>query len=409
MVVSDGGSARCKVYSLGSSLSRHLHNLLGGGTSDNGVVYEQNGSAVKLGHHGVELSSNRRLSLLLVGHDESSANISVLDETLSVRDLQLDGTLESSMSRSIGNGDNHVNLLKHLFSGSESCNDVVSKLSSHSQTRSVDGNTVHDRIWSGKVHVLENVRGVRLLGDNLSEDGLSAILLNDNSLSRLDVHPLGEAKGLQSHGLGREHVVLALTGSRGSRTNHQGSDSMRVSETDETVASHHSSAGISSSALSVDATKGSEDILGVDSDLVMLLQLGGEDIQKQLGVGISVNMSVNRLVKVVSQSRGVDKVTVVGHDQSIRRVDVERLSLGVGEGAGSGVSQMSNAHASDQTLYTGLGEDVPDHTVALALIQSTPGTGGNDTTGVLSSVLEEHGTVQKLSGGHAVVIGQKQT
>lgn len=54
-----------------------------------------------------------------------------------------------------------------------------------------------------------------------------------------------------------------------------------------------------------------EDILLVDTEFPGLLEIVGENVETELRVGISVDMSMGIGIKELSQSRGVDEVTVL--------------------------------------------------------------------------------------------------
>jgi hypothetical protein len=118
--------------------------------------------------------------------------------------------------------------------------------------------------------------------------------------------------------------------------------------------------------LSHEVSDGGEDVLLVDSDLARLL-----DIEEELGIGVGVDVSVGVGVEEGTKLGGVGEVSVlagdeskeaietrafgsaaeagwtrgekgpdahVSHDDSVRSVDVERLSLSVGRGTGGRIS-----------------------------------------------------------------------
>ena len=65
------------------------------------------------------------------------------------------------------------------------------KLDAHILSTAIDRDAVHDSVGSRKVDILENVGGVRLLLDNLAENGIAA-LLNKDCLAWLDVADVAE-------------------------------------------------------------------------------------------------------------------------------------------------------------------------------------------------------------------------
>ena len=57
---------------------------------------------------------------------------------------------------------------------------------------------------------------------------------------------------------------------------------------------------------------------------------------------------------------------------------------------------MSHSHASDQTLYGLLVENIPDHTIRLALIEATLWSTCNYSASILSSMLQQRETLTDL-------------
>lgn len=96
--------------------------------------------------------------------------------------------------------------------------------------------------------------------------------------------------------------------------------------------------------------------------------------------------------------------TYVGETDSIRRVDIERLGLGMSRTARRGVSSyitnqttgssnksykvltVADTHPALETSNSSLIKYIPDHTIRLDLIESTTRPASDDTSGVLASV-----------------------
>ena len=70
---------------------------------------------------------------------------------------------------------------------------------------------------------------------------------------------------------------------------------------------------------------------------------------------------------------------------------------------------MTDTHITSEKADSGLRENITSHAIALALVETTSGTAGSDTSGVLTTVLKEVSTLKKLSRSNAVRIGQKKT
>lgn len=82
MGVDDGRSTAGKDNLAGTGLTSHAHNLPAGGSTDNGVIHEQDDTVLELGLHGAELSPDALLPGLLTGQDEGAVDVTVLDETV---------------------------------------------------------------------------------------------------------------------------------------------------------------------------------------------------------------------------------------------------------------------------------------------------------------------------------------
>lgn len=94
----------------------------------------------------------------------------------------------------------------------------------------------------------------------------------------------------------------------------------------------------------------------------------------------------------------------MGETDSIRRVDIERLGLGMSRTARRGVSSyitnqtmglqmqsykvltVTDTHPALETSNGSLIKYIPDHTIRLDLIESTTRPASDDTSGVLATV-----------------------
>ena len=174
----------------------------------------------------------------------------------------------------------------------------MGQLLTHQQTGTVNRDAIEDGVWSGEVDVLKDVWSVGLERNDLLENGEHLILADDDGFSGEDVSVDLVAMGFENDGLGREHVV-SLAVVLESLTNEQGTDTVRVSEANDTVPGQHGDACVGAPDSVVDAFKGLEDIVFVDSRLVIGGQLGGKQVEKQLRVRVGVDVSVHDLVHVL--------------------------------------------------------------------------------------------------------------
>lgn len=83
------------------------------------------------------------------------------------------------------------------------------------------------------------------------------------------------------------------------------------------------------------------------------------------------------------------------HD-SIRTVDVERLSFRMGRTSSSRVTDMSDTHPSFQTLNSVAIKHVPDHAVRLDLVKATPLAASDNTGRILTTMLQERKTLDTV-------------
>ena len=321
---------------------------------------------------------------LLLRHDKCSENITVLDETLAVRLIQVSSHGCSRRCRCFGDGNNHIDVLDGLWP--ENVENLGRQAVSHALSATVDADSIHDGVWSSKVNVFEDVRRIGFLWCHLTEDGF-ATLLNDDRLTRLDITDVGEAQLLQSNRLGSHHVVHTLAVKGASGTNGQRTNSVRVTETHETKACQHSCAGPSTFTSLVHPTQTGKEVFPIHSGLLGLAQLVSEDVEHEFTVTVGVDVTVSLKIQMPLQLRGVDQVAIVGQTDTIGTVDVEWLGLSVGTATGRGVSQVTNSHESREVSHPStVLEDAGRHSVGLELVNPSTGCAGCDTCSILTSI-----------------------
>jgi hypothetical protein len=154
------------------------------------------------------------------------------------------------------------------------------------------------------------------------------------------------------------------------------------------LTSKHGSARPTTNAKLVHSFQSCKAIAGIDTGLASLVELIGEDVQHELTIALCVDVSVGDLIKALSESWGVDEVAVVGHADTVRAVNIKRLSFRVGTAAGGGVAKVAKAHVARQICNTSaVLEDLGGHTVALALVEAATRAAAHDTRGILTTVL----------------------
>lgn len=188
----------------------------------------------------------------------------------------------------------------------------------------------------------------------------------ERRLTRSNVLPSAESQRIGHHALTSEQVVGSSLSSDDRalpRRKTDGPDSVGIPEGDESETSDHGRAGVGSDALGHEVSNGGEDVLLVDSHLAGLLEVVGEDVEEELRVGIGVDVSMSVRVEEVSKLLDVGEVSVlekerrrrvskrrwwgrersrggtnVSHNQTVRSVDVEGLSLSMSRRSSGRVS-----------------------------------------------------------------------
>jgi hypothetical protein len=143
-------------------------------------------------------------------------------------------------------------------------------------------------------------------------------------LTILDILPVGESQSLSDNTFTSSQVIrsspLSLPGSDTKRSN-----TVRITERNETETSEHSNTRVSSSTACHGGLHGGEDIFLVDStisinigdkkadlpELSGLLKVVGKDVEHELRVRVGVDMPVGLGIKLLPESRGVDEVSVL--------------------------------------------------------------------------------------------------
>lgn len=127
----------------------------------------------------------------------------------------------------------------------------------------------------------------------------------------------------------------------------------------------------------------------VDTGLLGLAELIGEDVEHQLAVTVGVDVTVGFKVKVLPEVSGIDEVTVVRKADTVGAVHVERLGLGVGTGSCGRIAQVANSHGTGEVgnLSTFL-EDLGSHAVGLELVDPAAGCACRNTGCILTTICD---------------------
>jgi len=231
--IRDSGRATGKVDLLRTGLTSHCDDFSTRCSSDNTIINEKDVSVLELGLHSVQLTANTLLAGLLFRHNEGAEDITVLDKTLAVGLVEVPGHGSSRCCRRLGDGNDDVNVFNDFRT--KSGHDFCGKAITHPLATAVDANAVNYGIRTSEVHVFEDIGSICLAGSHLTEDRLTT-LLDQDGLTRFDITHVGETELMQSNRFGGHHVVGTRTVNRGSGAEHQGADTIRVAEAQDTEA-----------------------------------------------------------------------------------------------------------------------------------------------------------------------------
>src|SRR5690606_7320781 len=102
-------------------------------------------------------------------------------------------------------------------------------------------------------------------------------------------------------------------------------NTVRIAECDDAVADDHRDDRVAARPTRVERFDGVEDLLRLEAVRGVLAELVSEDVEKHLGIGTRVEMTVILLLDEALELVGVDEVAVVREADAVRRIDVERL------------------------------------------------------------------------------------
>src|SRR5690606_32868221 len=117
-----------------AGIAGHLHDLLAGGATDDGIVHQQHHPVTELQRDRIELAPHRTLPLALAGHDEGAADVAVLDEALAVLHPEQVGDLQGGVARGVGDRDHRVDVVVRA-----QAQDLLAEGDAHAHARLVHG------------------------------------------------------------------------------------------------------------------------------------------------------------------------------------------------------------------------------------------------------------------------------
>ena len=139
----------------------------------------------------------------------------------------------------------------------------------------------------------------------------------------------------------------------------------------------------------MDLFNGGEDVLGCRMGGAALREGVGEDVQHHLGVRGGVEVAQVALEDAFDDLADVGEVAVVGEDDAVGRVHVERLGFGDGAATGSGITHVPDAGIAEQLGHIAGVKDVCYEPVALVKVEAVF-KGCGDAGSILTAMLK-HG------------------
>ena len=119
-----------------------------------------------------------------------------------------------------------------------------------------------------------------------------------------DILPFRETTSIGDDTLTCDDIVIVGAGLAGRHSN--GSDTIGITECYYPEACQHGDAGVCTLGLSHKSANGLEYVLFINPELARLLEIVGEDVEQQLGIGRGVDMTVGISIHEVEQGICID-------------------------------------------------------------------------------------------------------
>ena len=119
------------------------------------------------------------------------------------------------------------------------------------------------------------------------------------ALTGFYIFPFTETTGISDDALAGKEIISARCRRGPAGAHAQRSNAIGVTERDDAKASKHCNAGIGTLCLLEETSNSCENILFIDSEFPRLLEIVGEDIQEQFGIGRSVDVTMRLSIQEV--------------------------------------------------------------------------------------------------------------
>ena len=146
---------------------------------------------------------------------------------------------------------------------------------------------------------------------------------------------------------------------------HQWTNAVRVTKANDPKARNHPNAGIGTTGPLMQCIHGSKDSVGVERKARdSALQLMGEHIEQNLGIGLRINVAPVTAVHVVLQLRCIRKVSVMAKNDAKWGIHIKGLGLFSAHGTSrGGVANMPNAHLAKKITHIAGSKDIANKAV----------------------------------------------
>ena len=319
-------------------------------------------------------------------HDEGAADVTVLDQRLSVFQVKFPGDLNGCIPGGVRHGDDNVDLEVLLF-------DLFGKESAQVHPTVVDIDVIDEGVGPGKIDPFEETGRMGTAGELF---GIELLLLVDkNDLAGLDILDRGEihdveADGFRSKRIGGEESVMAFAVDKRL-------DPVRVSESDHALfcdIAHHRIAALDFLEHAVHCFK---DMVRFEFVYLLVRQFLGEDVEDDFHIVAGVDQPLVFIEKTLFEFVVVDDIPVVGHDDAERRIDEKRLGIVSSSAADRRITGVADAGMAFKTLKMLGCEDIPNQSVSL--FGKKAAVIGDDAGRILAPMLNSQETLVEVFDG----------
>ena len=213
-------------------------------------------------------------------------------------------------------------------------------------------------------------------------------LVDEDGFPRRDVAQHRKAQRLQRDRLARDDILGAAH--RLADADDERADAEGIAKRDQPAAGDQGHDRIGAAAAPVHARHRREDGFGVEPRVMRrALELQGQHIQQDLGIGIGVDVAEIELEELALQRLAVREIAVVRERDAERRIDVERLRLELGGRAARGrIAAVADADMAQEIAHVARAKDVADVAARLVHVKRRAVV-GHDAGGVLAAMLQQ--------------------